>query len=107
MTKKIKGKILARFKTKKVHRQAPSVKKECRLCFAGLKKASKIQELDVKESAGAHVILDYKDSVGLGRFLTERKKILPQRISGNCRKHQAILSLCIKRARIMALLPYK
>ncbi len=50
--------------------------------------------------------LDYKQSEKLRRFLTERGKILPRRISGNCAKHQRQLTTAIKRARQMALLPY-
>lgn len=51
-------------------------------------------------------IIDYKDVSRLRRYLTERGKILPRRISGNCAYHQRQLSRAIKRARIMALLPY-
>lgn len=50
--------------------------------------------------------VDYKQYEKLKRFLTERGKILPRRISGNCAKHQRQLTWAIKRARIMALLPF-
>jgi small subunit ribosomal protein S18 len=50
--------------------------------------------------------IDYKQSDRLRRFITERGKILPRRISGNCAKHQRQLTTAIKRARQMALLPY-
>ncbi len=50
--------------------------------------------------------IDYKQNERLRRFLTERGKILPRRISGNCAKHQRQLTTAIKRARQMALLPY-
>ena len=50
--------------------------------------------------------IDYKLSEKLRRFITERGKILPRRISGNCAKHQRQLTTAIKRARQMALLPY-
>ena len=50
--------------------------------------------------------IDYKDVAKLRRFITERGKILPRRISGNCAKHQRELTEAIKRARIVALLPY-
>ena len=50
--------------------------------------------------------IDYKDAVKLRRFLSERSKILPRRMSGNCAKHQRQLSIAIKRARHIALLPY-
>ncbi len=50
--------------------------------------------------------IDYKDVAKLRRYTTERGKILPRRISGNCAKHQRQLTLAIKRARMMALLPF-
>ena len=50
--------------------------------------------------------IDYKDIVKLRRYTTERGKILPRRISGNCAKHQRQLSEAIKRARAIALMPY-
>ena len=50
--------------------------------------------------------IDYKDAAKLGRFQTERGKILPRRISGNCAKHQRQVTLAIKRARNIALLPF-
>ena len=50
--------------------------------------------------------IDYKDIVKLHRYTTERGKILPRRISGNCAKHQRQLTLAIKRARNIVLLPF-
>ena len=50
--------------------------------------------------------IDYKDVAKLRRYITERAKILPRRISGCCAKHQRELTVSIKRARYMALLPY-
>jgi small subunit ribosomal protein S18 len=50
--------------------------------------------------------IDYKDVGRLRRFVTERGKILPRRISGNCARHQRVLATAIKRARELALLPY-
>ncbi len=50
--------------------------------------------------------IDYKDVNRLRRFINERGKILPRRMSGNCAKHQRQLSEAIKRARAIALLPY-
>ena len=50
--------------------------------------------------------IDYKDPDSLRRFITERGKILPRRITGTCAKHQRKLALEIKRARALALLPY-
>ena len=50
--------------------------------------------------------IDYKDVARLRRYLTERGKIMPRRMSGTCAKHQRHLAMAIKRARVMALLPY-
>jgi small subunit ribosomal protein S18 len=50
--------------------------------------------------------VDYKDQGQLKYFLTERGKISPRRISGNCAKHQREVATAIKRARVLALLPY-
>ena len=50
--------------------------------------------------------IDYKDVAKLRRFITERGKILPRRISGNCARHQRQVTLAIKRARNIALLPF-
>ena len=50
--------------------------------------------------------IDYKDVFKLRKYITERGKILPRRISGNCAKHQRQLTTAIKRARHIALLPY-
>lgn len=50
--------------------------------------------------------IDYKQVEKLRRFITERGKILPRRITGNCAKHQRQLTRAIKRARNIALLPY-
>lgn len=52
------------------------------------------------------VYIDYKDDRMLRKYLTPRGKIIPQRISGNCAKHQRALTRAIKRGRILALLPY-
>ncbi|MGI6702368.1 MAG: 30S ribosomal protein S18 [Christensenellales bacterium] len=51
--------------------------------------------------------IDYKDLVRLRKFVTEKGKILPRRMSGVCAKHQRVLAVAIKRARYMALLPFK
>ena len=50
--------------------------------------------------------IDYKDSAKLRKFISERGKILPRRISGACAVHQRELNTAIKRARNMALLPF-
>jgi small subunit ribosomal protein S18 len=62
-------------------------KKDCRFCAQKAK-------------------IDYKDPDSLKRFITERGKILPRRITGTCAKHQRRLSLEIKRARAICLLPF-
>ena len=64
------------------------VKKPCRFC------SEKVEHID------------YKDLDRIGRYVTERGKILPSRLTGTCAKHQRILTRAIKRARFMALLPY-
>jgi small subunit ribosomal protein S18 len=62
-------------------------KKVCRFCSQKLK-------------------ADYKDADTLRRFITERGKILPKRITGTCSKHQRALAVAIKQARVIALLPF-
>ncbi len=51
--------------------------------------------------------IDYKDIAKLKRYITEKGKIVPRRTSGVCAEHQRALATAIKRARQMALLPYK
>ena len=51
--------------------------------------------------------IDYKDVAKLKKFVTEKGKILPRRMTGVCAKHQRELSEAIKKARIVALLPFK
>lgn len=51
--------------------------------------------------------LDYKEAERLSKFLSERGKILPSRVTGNCSKHQGMLTRAIKRARHAALLPFQ
>ena len=50
--------------------------------------------------------IDFKDVNKLKRYVSERGKILPRRITGNCAKHQRALTVAVKRARHVALLPY-
>ena len=50
--------------------------------------------------------IDYKDVKQMSRFITERGKMVPSRVSATCAKHQRELSKAIKRARILALLPF-
>ncbi|MBC8584967.1 30S ribosomal protein S18 [Youxingia wuxianensis] len=50
--------------------------------------------------------IDYKDVPRLRRYLSERAKIVPRRVTGTCARHQRQLTIAIKRARHLALLPY-
>lgn len=52
-------------------------------------------------------VIDYKDADLLAKFLTEKGKIVPRRISGTCSGHQRVLARQIKRARVIALLPFQ
>jgi len=51
-------------------------------------------------------MIDYKDTSRLQKFITEKGKIIPSRITGNCAKHQRQLARAVKKARAIALLPY-
>ena len=55
---------------------------------------------------GKDTVIDYTDTNKLKRDVSERGKILPRRITGNCAKHQRALTVAIKRARHVALMPY-
>jgi len=91
MSSKIKLKLSARIMRKKPSRRtAATVKKHCRFTS---------NPALVKD-------IDYKNTDFLRSFLTERGKILPSRISGNCAKYQRLLAREIRKARTMALLPY-
>src|ERR1700716_2937632 len=52
------------------------------------------------------LIIDYKDPQALKYFISERGKVVPRRISGNCARHQRKVQLAVKRARNIALLPF-
>lgn len=52
------------------------------------------------------VVIDYKDPQLLKYFITDRGKIVPRRISGNCAKHQRKVALAVKRSRMVALMPF-
>ena len=56
--------------------------------------------------ADKDLAIDYKDPQALKYFVTERGKIVPRRISGSCAKHQRAITTAIKRARVIALLPF-
>ena len=55
---------------------------------------------------GKENTIDYKDAAKLKRYVSERGKILPRRITGNCAKHQRALTSAVKRARHLAIMPY-
>lgn len=63
------------------------------------KKGDPIAELRIR-------VVDYKDDKLLARFISERGKILPRRLSGVSARHQRQIQVAIKRARYLALLPY-
>ena len=56
--------------------------------------------------ASENKAIDYKDVATLKRYVSERGKILPRRITGTCAKHQRALTVAIKRARHVSLMPY-
>ena len=66
----------------------PFIKKPCRFCADHVER------------------VDYKDLERIGRYVTDRGKILPSRLTGTCAWHQRVLVRAIKRARFMALLPH-
>ena len=55
---------------------------------------------------GKDNVIDYKDTAKLKKYVSERGKILPRRITGTCAKHQRAPTVAIKRARHVALMPY-
>lgn len=57
-------------------------------------------------SSNGSVLIDYKDTDTLRRYITDRGKILPRRVTGSCAKCQRKLSTAVKRARALALLPF-
>ena len=69
-------------------RRGPGPRKVCRFC------SDKVEDID------------YKELNRIARYVTERGKMIPSRITGTCARHQRKLAVAIKRARYMALLPY-
>ena len=80
--------MIVRKEVRKTKRRLYVRKKVCRFC------------------ADATLQINYKDPRQLRYFITERGKIIPRRISGNCAKHQRKITLAVKRARHLALMPY-
>lgn len=74
--------------TQKKKRRGPPRRKVCPFC------------------ADKNARIDYKNPAMIKRFVTERGKIVPRRISGMCAKHQRAVALAIRRARHIALIPY-
>lgn len=66
----------------------------------------KVCQFCVQEAQNGQAVIDYKDVETLKKYITERGKILPKRITGNCAIHQRAVTTAIKRARQVALLPY-
>lgn len=69
-------------------------------------KKTNAQKKKVCVFCGKDNVIDYKDINKLKRYISERGKILPRRITGNCAKHQRALTVAIKRARHLAMMPY-
>ncbi len=90
MSKRFKLRVSSRLVKKKTRKQSFNAPKHCRFCT----------------SASQEALLDFKNVGLLKNFLTERFKILPSRVSGNCFFHQRELARNIKTSRSMALLPY-
>ena len=53
-----------------------------------------------------NLVIDYKEASKLRRFISDKAKILPRRVTGTCAKHQRALTMAIKRARYLAFIPY-
>ena len=80
--------MMEKDKTERPFRARKAKKKVCQFCV------DKVSDID------------YKDVAKLRRYVSERAKILPRRITGTCAKHQRQLTIAIKRARHIALLPF-
>ncbi len=80
--------MMEKEKTERPYRARKAKKKVCQFCV------DKVADID------------YKDVAKLRRYVSERAKILPRRITGTCAKHQRQLTIAIKRARHVALLPF-
>jgi small subunit ribosomal protein S18 len=78
----------ARPKTKRATKDRRIKRKPCQFC------------------ADKAIDVSYRDVNRLRKYVSERGKIVPRRISGNCAKHQRMLTVAIKRARVIAFLPY-
>ena len=72
----------------------------------GMPRQRKIKKKVCAYCADKTLVIDYKDAEKLKRFVSEKGKILPRRVTGLCAKHQREVTLAIKRARQIALLPF-
>ena len=68
----------------------------------GMRRRKKVCVFCGEENA----VIDFKDTAKLRKYVSERGKILPRRITGTCAKHQRALTVAIKRARHLAIMPY-
>ena len=69
-------------------------------------KTRRIKKKVCQFCANEELVIDYKDYDKMKRFVSEKGKILPRRVTGNCAKHQREVTLAVKRARHIAILPY-
>lgn len=69
-------------------------------------KVRRIKKKVCQFCANAEYTVDYKDYDRVKRFVSEKGKILPRRVTGNCAKHQRVVVEAVKRARHIAILPY-
>lgn len=82
--------------------QASAEKKENRIRRRPMRRRKKVCAFCVEENKE----IDFKDVATLKKYVSERGKIFPRRITGNCAKHQRAITLAVKRARHVALMPY-
>jgi small subunit ribosomal protein S18 len=96
---------------KEASRERPSDRPDARGGAAGDKEGGggtfrRVRRRGCTYCSDETLTIDYKDPQGLRYFVTDRGKIVPRRISGACAKHQRSITLAVKRARNIALLPF-
>lgn len=69
-------------------------------------RARRIKKKVCQFCANEQLVIDYKDYDKMKRFVSDKGKILPRRVTGNCAKHQREVTQAVKRARAIAILPY-
>jgi small subunit ribosomal protein S18 len=72
----------------------------------GAKRKSLGRRRSCKFCADTNIHIDYKDASLLKYFITDRGKLVPRRLSGNCAKHQRAIATAVNRARMIALMPF-